>query len=131
MDFKKKDEYYYHGLPNYDDDVLINIIKTGILSRKYLNELNYEFIGFNGNNYISVCKRESMNKIDNCYDLYIDGCFSIVIDNIKTIKTNKIFDSEYKYLSSNDYYFNYNDENNDERYSDLEGEYQVQDFISN
>ena len=127
-------KYYYHGVGNIIccPDVgqkMINIIKSGGLKSKRLLGMN-SYAGFNGSDYISICKKEDMSLYSkyqlNAFFYYIfNSCCFIISDEVDAIETEyfnskdvdysdiKIMMNKYPYI----------------RYSDMFDEYQVKDEI--
>lgn len=130
-------KYYYHGMsprknPNDRLNTMIEIIKSGGLKSKHLQDNLGFVIGFNGNEYISLCNKENSymyNFIDdrnNSYEEYIVNNFCFIIsDRIDAIKTQD-FSKKRSEISYADFY---SIAQGDIRYSDMFDEWQVKDEI--
>lgn len=124
------DRFYYHGITDNAFECLESILNEGaILSRSIMNDRqveisNHEYIGYNGYDYISVCKKYYNNEISDCYEEYIRNNISFIIVSPSNIKaTNLITSNDGISTNFNDYCNKFH--HNDIRYSDLTGEFQV------
>lgn len=109
---------------------LESILKEGaILSRSIMNDKqielsSHEYIGYNGYDYISVCKKYYSNEISDCYEEYIRNNIGLIIVNPINITETKLINSNDGVTKNfNNYYKQFYDEQ--VRYSDLTGEFQV------
>lgn len=126
--------FYYHGITDNALVCLESILNAGaILSRSLMNDKqleisNHEYIGYNGYNYISVCKKYYNSELSDCYDEYIRNNISLVIINPTNLSNTQLIHSNDKDSNNyQDYYNNYH--NCNARYSDLTGEFQVYEKI--
>lgn len=130
--------FYYHRIIPKKEQLerlctMIEIIKSGGLKSKRKLNISNLYVGYNGSDYISLCKKENdymYNQINdniNAYEDYIysNFCF-IASDEINAIKTKK-FDIKGKYVS---YMQFYSLAQGDIRYSDMFDEWQVKDKIN-
>ena len=129
--------FYYHGIIPKKEPLerlctMIEIIRSGGLKSKRKLNISNLYVGYNGSDYISLCRKENnymYNRINdniNAYEDYIYSNFCFIIsDEIDAIKTND-FDSQGKYVSYMDFL---SVANGDIRYSDMFDEWQVKDEI--
>lgn len=128
--------FYYHGISDNSLDCLESIFRNkAILSRSQMDReaqlvSKHEYIGYNGNNYISICEQYDNNgHITDCYEEYIRNNISLIIVNptsiVKTTLVNCVHKQDYN--NYQDYYNALHNSNN--RYSDLTGEFQVYQII--
>lgn len=130
-------KYYYHGIMPKKDPLtklftMIEIIKSGGLKSKRKLKIVNLYIGYNGNDYISLCNKEDNSMYDlfsdniNAYEDYIYSNFCFIIsDEIDAIKTNT-FSRHEQYVSYMDFL---SIAQGDVRYSDMFDEWQVKDEI--
>lgn len=143
MQFNNK---YYHGLGcqfnnilGYESNDVIGelrtlelILKSGaLLSNKLQNNFkNCEQIGFNGNNYISLCDGTiGKNMQNSAYSMFIQSSISIILDgNIPNIIKPNILPKKASFYTINEL-IRFSSDMNDVRYTDLYDEVQVKDRI--
>lgn len=122
---------YYHGIVNgLVSDKVINILENGELSSA-TRMGESKRIGFNENDYISVCVNLGddvyENYPNNAFNKYIVNHFCFVIDgSVDAIKTEFIPDA--KEMSGFDLN-NLRRFNPDKRFSDIVDEYQIRDYV--
>ena len=91
-------KYYYHGIKNLlNINAVLSIIQSGGIKSKRKQNLSYK-IGFNGADYVSVCKKvpdeDYANFFNSAFENYIVNKFCFIIDNrIPAIKPQYIADA--------------------------------------
>lgn len=136
-DFVSK--YFYHGT---DLDNLISILQTKeIKCRRLIKEQNIKTsrklynttYGYNGLDYISICKPNIYScKCNSAFKIFIkDGFCAIIDDDVDAIKVIDCKNDEEKEKYSEEYKNFLLDVNNSNiRFSDLKDEWQVKTCIS-
>lgn len=122
--------FYYHGITDNALLCLESILKEGaILSRSLMNDKQlelskHEYIGYNGNDYISICQKYYNGELSDCYEEYIRDNISLIIANPSDIIATNLTNSNDKLSKNFNVYYN-KFHNSQIRYSDLTGEFQV------
>lgn len=128
--------YFYHGLglPYFfpsNITTVLEVFKTGGIKSKRLLGRKKKF-GYNGLDYVSVCKKYSKEEYDCAYGStgfykYVQDCFCFIIsDEIPAIKTETLPKCYWYFMDIVEKM----KENPNVRYSDMFDEWQVKDQIS-
>lgn len=116
-------KYYYHGVKGscFGVENALKILKTGGIKCKRL--LHMECCGYNGLDYVSICKKEQekkyiTNTVNGFYGFVQNSFCFIISDSIEAIKTEMPNSS-----------LDYDEEPVFKRYSDMFDEWQVREQI--
>lgn len=121
--------FYYHGITDNQLACLESILKSkAILSRSKMNEemnliSRHDYIGYNGNDYVSICKKFYNNETSDCYEEYIRTNISLIMSDLPNVINTELINLNYNNENYQDYYNRFH--NLEVRYSDLTGELQV------
>ena len=123
------ESFYYHGITDNQLECLESILKEkSILSRSMMDEKknlisHHDYIGYNGKDYISICKKYYNNELSDCYEEYIRNNISLVMIDIPNVIDTKLININSEIGDYQEYFNKFH--NLETRYSDLTGESQV------
>lgn len=123
----KYNNFYFHSV-RFSFDVLENILKCGYILSREKAKSNRNYVSFNGNKWISICKYYN-NPYFSDYDQY-SAYQTLIINDISIVLDDKIEAIKTLYMPYDCLYEGVISEDNLIRYSDLIDEFQVRDSIS-
>lgn len=121
--------FYYHGITDNQLACFESILKSkAILSRSKMNEemnliSKHDYIGYNGNDYVSICKKFYNKETSDCYEEYIRDNISLIMLDLPNVINTELIDINYNGENYQEYFNKFH--NLETRYSDLTGEIQV------